>query len=314
MVTGSSGFIGRSLVVSLLENGYAVSCPMRHGVENSLDNIDVHFINGIDSDTDWDESLLGCSVVVHLAARVHVMNELSHDPLQAFRVVNVEGTRNLALKAAACGVRRFVYLSSVKSCAEASELGFPIAYDSGMRPLDAYGISKMEAEEALREISMETGMEVVIIRPPLVYGPEVKANFAALIRFIRLGVPLPLAALTGNRRSFVGIDNLVSFVRTCIAHPAAAGQTFLVSDGDDMSTKDLVDRLSKAMGRDGRLFYLPPFGLKFLLTLVGRGSFFERLTGTLQVDISRNKELLGWIPPLSVEEGFVEMLKDHGAR
>lgn len=314
LVTGGTGFVGRALIDTLIGDGYIISCPSRSDLANPPPNTFKYHINDIDSSTDWMPSLQDCSVVVHLAARVHVMRELSDDSLQAFRVVNVEGTRNLALQAAACGVQRFVYLSSVKSCAEASELGSPIAYDSFMRPLDAYGVSKMEAEAALKEISRETGMEVVIIRPPLIYGPGVKANFAALIRFIRLGIPLPLAALSVNRRSFVGIANLVSFIRTCIEHPAAAGQTFLVSDGDDMSTKDLVGRLSNAMGRAGRLFYLPPLWLKFSLTLVGRGSFFERLTGTLQVDISRNQEILGWTPPVSVEEGFVEMLQDDGAR
>jgi nucleoside-diphosphate-sugar epimerase len=314
MVTGGSGFVGRALVKALIDESFSVSCPVRPGAQVLLNCVDLHEIDGIDAITDWNASLQSCSVVVHLAARVHVMDESSDNPLQAFRVVNVEGTKNLARQAASSGVKRFVYLSSVKSCAEASKIGSPITYESVMSPLDAYGISKMEAEIALKAIANETGMEIVIIRSPLVYGPGVKANFAALIRFVRLGFPLPFGGLSDNRRSFVGIDNLVSFIRTCIEHPVAAGQTFLVSDGDDMSTKVLIERLSKAMGKADRLFYVPPLWLNFIFTLIGKRSFFNRLKGTLQVDISRNHELLGWEPMVSVEDGFQEMLKDDGAR
>lgn len=314
MVTGGSGFIGRALIESLIDDAYLVSCPLRTDLVKLPVNTFKHHISNIDSSTDWMPSLEDCSVVVHLAGRVHVMHELSGDPLEAYRMVNVEGTRNLALQAAASGVKRFVYLSSVKSCAEASMIGCPLTHDSPASPVDAYGVSKMEAENVLHEISKKTGMEVVIIRPPLVYGPGVKANFAALIRFIRWGIPLPLAALSANRRSFVGIDNLISFIRTCIDHPAAAGQTFFVSDGDDLSTKTLIERLSKVMGRGGRLFNVPPVLLRLIFKAFARSSFFDRLTGTLQVDISRNQDLLGWKPPLSVDEGFFRMLKDDGAR
>ncbi len=314
MVTGSNGFIGGALVEALLRNGVSVNCPVRSGFLNISTGGFKFSIHGIDSSTDWKQSLKGCSVVVHLAARVHVMNESSQNPLEAFRTVNVEGTKNLARQAASCGVKRFIYLSSIKSCAETSVIGSRFTCASQMHPIDAYGVSKMEAEMALREISKETGMEVVIIRSPLVYGPGVKANFAALIRFIRLGIPLPLGGLSKNRRSFVGVDNLVSFIRVCINHPAAAGQTFVVSDGDDMSTKVLVQRLSKAMGRSVRLFNVPPMCLKFILTLMGKRSFYDRLNGTLQVDISRNLALLGWRPTVSVDEGFMSMLKDDGVR
>ena len=314
MVTGASGFVGRALVSALVKDGIYVSCPVRPRAQVLLNCVDFHEIDGIDAFTDWDESLQSCSVVVHVAARVHVMNESSQNPLEAFRTVNVEGTKNLARQAASSGVKRFIYLSSVKSCAETSMIGSPLTYKSETHPMDAYGVSKMEAEVALGEISKETGMEVVIIRSPLVYGPGVKANFAALIRFIRLGFPLPFGGLSGNRRSFVGIGNLVSFIQTCIEHPAAAGQTFLVSDGDDMSTKVLIERLSKAMGKADRLFYVHPLSLKFILILIGKRSFFDRLNGTLQVDISRNLTLLGWKPPVSVNEGFLSMLKDDGER
>ena len=242
-------------------------------------------------------------MVVHLAARVHVMNDGAADPLVEFRKVNVEGTFNLARQAVAAGVRRFVFLSSVKVNGECTLAGH--AFDEAARPApqDAYGLSKHEAEQGLRQIAAETGMEVVIIRAPLVYGPGVKANFASLVRGVRRGWPLPLGAVR-NRRSLVGLGNLVDFIVTCTTHPQAANQTFLVSDGQDLSTADLVRALARATGVPARLPSVPVWALHGAAALLGKGDAVQRLCGNLQVDITKAREVLGWAPPVSVEEGL----------
>ena len=241
---------------------------------------------------------------MHLAARVHVMNDKNPDPLAEFRRVNVEATANLARQAAAAGVKRFVFLSSVKVNGEFTEAGQPFTADDAPAPEDPYGVSKHEAEELLRQIAAETGMEVVIIRPPLVYGPGVKANFQSMMRWLARGVPLPLAAVTENRRSLVALDNLVDLIVTCLNHPAAANQTFLVSDGEDISTAELLNRMGAAMGKPARLFYLPPTLLKLGASVLKRPGIYQRLCGSLQLDIAKTRQLLGWTPPVSVDEGL----------
>lgn len=261
-------------------------------------------INGLASDTDWSEALKNVEQVVHLAARVHVMNDKSSDPLAEFRRVNVEGTAALARQAAVAGVRRFVYLSSVKVNGEFTEAGHPFTADDAPAPEDPYGVSKHEAEQLLRQIAAETGMEVVIIRPPLVYGPGVKANFESMMRWLARGVPLPLAAVTSNRRSLVALDNLVDLIVTCLNHPAAANQTFLVSDGEDLSTAQLLKRMDAAMGHPARLFYVPPALLKLGATVLNKPGIYQRLCGSLQLDIAKTRQLLGWTPPVSVDEGL----------
>jgi nucleoside-diphosphate-sugar epimerase len=261
-------------------------------------------IRSLSSETDWTAALRNVEQVVHLAARVHVMNDKNPDPLAEFRRVNVEATANLARQAAAAGVKRFVYLSSVKVNGEFTEAGQPFTADDAPAPKDPYGVSKHEAEQLLRLIAAETGMEMAIIRPPLVYGPGVKANFESMMQWLARGVPLPLTAVTQNRRSLVALDNLVDLIVTCLHHPAAANQTFLVSDGEDISTAELLNRMGAAMGYSARLFYLPPALLKLGATVLNKSGVYQRLCGSLQLDIAKTRQLLEWIPPVSVDEGL----------
>ncbi len=254
--------------------------------------------------TDWTVALRSVDQVAHLAARVHVMNDKSMDPLAEFRQVNVEGTANLARQAAAAGVRRFVYLSSIKVNGEFTQEGHPFTADDAPAPEEPYGVSKHEAEQVLRQIAADTGMEVVIIRPPLVYGPGVKANFESMMRWLARGVPLPLAAVTQNRRSLVALDNLVDLTVTCLNHPAASNQTFLISDGEDFSTAGLLRRMGAALGHPARLFYVPPLMLKIGAHAVKKTGIYQRLYGSLQLDITKTRRLLGWTPSVSVDEGL----------
>lgn len=232
------------------------------------------------------------------------MNDKSSDPLSEFRRVNVDGTATLARQAAAAGVHRFVFLSSVKVNGELTELGHPFSANDIPAPQDPYGVSKHEAEQVLRQIAADTGMEVVIIRPPLVYGSGVKANFESMMRWIARGLPLPLAAVTENRRSFVALDNLADLIVTCLSHPAAANRTFMVSDGEDLSTADLLRRMGAVLGHPARLFFVPPVLLKHGAKMINRAGIYQRLCGSLQLDISKTRQLLGWTPPVSVDEGL----------
>jgi UDP-glucose 4-epimerase len=231
------------------------------------------------------------------------MQEATADPLEEFRRANVQGTLNLARQAAAAGVRRFVFVSSIKVNGEATQLGSPFKADDTPAPLDAYGVSKMEAEQGLREIARQTGMEVVIIRPPLVYGPGVKANFAVMMRWLKRGIPLPLGAIH-NQRSLVALDNLVDLLVTCLTHPAAANQTFLVSDGDDVSTTELLRRMGQALGCPARLMPVQVSLLKLAAAMVCKRDVAQRLCGSLQVDIEKTRRVLGWTPPISLDEGL----------
>jgi nucleoside-diphosphate-sugar epimerase len=268
---------------------------------------DAFVVGGIDAATHWSTALRDVEVIVHCAARAHVMREHASDPLALYREVNVDGTRHLAEQAAALGVRRLIFLSSVKATAERSVLGRPISVSDTPRPEDAYGISKLEAERALAEVSAATGLEVLIVRPPLVYGPGVKGNFLRLLGLVARGLPLPLG-LIDNARSMVYLDNLVDFLCTCVTSPAANGRTFFVSDGDDLSTTELIRKLASAMGRPARLLPVPTGVLEFVGRVTGKSAEVERLIGTLQVDITPNREL-GWSPPFSVEAGLRETVK-----
>lgn len=305
LITGGNGFVGRALTSHVLASGCEVRLSLRQPPrEDQIVGVETVEIGNLALKTDWTVALRDVDRIVHLAARVHVMNDNSSDPMAEFRRVNVEGTANLARQAAAAGVRRFVYLSSIKVNGEFKQKGRPFTSDDAPAPEDPYGFSKHEAEQLLRQIATETGMEVVIIRPPLVYGPGVKANFESMMRWLARGVPLPLAAVVRNRRSLVALDNLVDLIMTCLNHPAAANQTFLVSDGEDISTADLLKRMGAAMGRPARLFYLPPPLLKLGAIVLNKPGIYQRLCGSLQLDIAKTKHLLGWTPPVSVDEGL----------
>jgi nucleoside-diphosphate-sugar epimerase len=303
LVTGANGFVGSGLVSELLQRGHSVVSAVRHSVDDSQISL-----GNINADTDWATALPGVSTVIHTAARVHVMNDILVDPIAAFRAFNAAGTLNLARQAAAAGVKRFVFISSVKVNGESTQPGRAFTEVDAPNPQDAYGQSKQEAEQGLRQLSADTGMEVVIIRPPLVYGPGVKANFAALMRALQRGWPLPLGAVH-NQRSLVALSNLVDFIVTCITHPQAANQTFLVSDGKDLSTTELVRGMAQAAGVPARLLPVPVWALEAAATLVGKGDTVQRLCGNLQVDISKARTLLGWVPSVSVEEGLRRVMK-----
>ena len=303
LVTGATGFVGRAVIELLVERRCSVRAAMRRGRALTAAGASVVTVGDLSAETDWSAALAGIDAVVHAAARVHVMQDAVADPLVEFRRVNVQGTLQLAWQAAAEGVRRFVFISSVKVNGEATLPGHPFTADDAPAPLDAYGISKMEAEQGLREIAAQTGMEVVIIRPPLVYGRGVRANFHAMMRWLTRGVPLPLGAIP-NQRSLVALDNLVDLIVTCIDHPAAVNQTFLVSDGEDLSTTDLLRRMGRALGKPARLLPVPPALLKLGAALLGKPAIAQRLCGSLQVDISKTRQLLGWSPPLSVDAGL----------
>jgi nucleoside-diphosphate-sugar epimerase len=302
LITGASGFVGKSLCAALSMRALGVRIAMR-SFQDRADDFKGVVVGTIDAETPWSEALRGIDTVVHLAARVHVMNDVSENPLVEFRRVNVDGTLNLARQAAAAGVRRFVFISSVKVNGEHTEFGHAFSETDAPNPQDAYGLSKHEAEQGLRQMAAETGMELVIIRPPLVYGPGVKANFAALMRAVQRGWPLPLGAIH-NQRSLVALDNLVDFIITCITHPQAANQTFLVSDGQDLSTTELVRGMARAAGVPARLLPVPVWALQAGAGLLGKGDAVQRLCGNLQVDISKARQLLGWVPPVSVEDGL----------
>jgi nucleoside-diphosphate-sugar epimerase len=260
-------------------------------------------VQGLDANTNWLATLTNQQVVIHAAARAHIMKDEVSDPLTEYRCVNVDGTLNLARQAAAMGVKRFIFISSIKVNGELTHPGKAFTEEDLAAPEDAYGISKWEAEQGLWQIQRETGMEVVIIRPPLVFGPGVKGNFASMIRLVEKGLPLPLGAID-NQRSLVALDNLVDLIITCIDHPAAANQVFLAGDGEDLSTTELLRGVARAMGKPARLIPVPPSLLMLGATVLGKKAVAQRLLGSLQVDISKARRLLGWQPPVSVEEGL----------
>ena len=302
LLTGATGFVGRKLLTRLLDEKHAVAAAVRKStVELDKRAIQV-VVPGLTAQTEWT-SLAGQDVVIHSAARVHVMDEQSADPLAEFRKVNVEGSLRLARQAADAGVKRFIFISSIKVNGEGTAPGKPFTAFDEPAPQDPYGVSKMEAEVGLRQVAEKTGMQVVIIRPVLVYGPGVKANFRSMMNWMNKGVPLPLGAIH-NKRSLVSLDNLVDLIVTCVDHLAAANQTFLVSDGEDLSTSDMLRRMARALGKPARLLPVPAAVLRGGAALLGKGAVAQRLCGSLQVDIRHTCETLNWAPPVSVDEGF----------
>ncbi len=301
LVTGATGFLGRALYKQLRQQLYIVKTTGRIA-KVPFDSVDYR-VTSIDHQTNWSSILDGIDTVLHLAARAHVMREQLTNSLDAYRETNVGGTLNLARQAAQAGVKRFIFISSIKVNGEHTPIGKAFTAFDVPNPQDPYGISKYEAEQGLLELAEETDMEVVIIRPPLVYGPGVKGNFASMMKWVQTGWPLPLGAVK-NRRSLVSLDNLISLIMSCIDHPAAANQVFLASDGEDLSTSDLLRRLADAARVPSRLIPVPVGVLNTGLSLIGKEAIAQRLLGSLQVDIAKTQKLLGWIPPITVDEGL----------
>ncbi|MDA0311760.1 MAG: SDR family oxidoreductase [Gemmatimonadetes bacterium] len=303
LVTGATGFVGSAVIArAVADPSLGVVGTSRTPTPEGSQLVST-FACDLDDESGWTPALDGVDVVVHTAARVHVMADSARDPLREFRRVNVDGTLRLAKAAVAAGTRRFIFVSSIKVNGEQTLPGDVFTADLVPHPLDPYGVSKLEAEDGLRRLAVESGLEVVVIRPVLVYGPGVKANFLQMMRWISRGVPLPLGGIE-NRRSLVGVDNLVDLILTCVSHPRAANQTFLVSDGEDLSTPSLVRRVAQAMGKPANLIPVPASVLRAVGRALGRGDFVQRLCGSLQVDISKTRELLGWTPPVGMDEGL----------
>ena len=302
LVTGASGFVGRFLCAKLSEQRQSVLAALR-SADLQLEGVERVIIGSIDCATNWTAALHNVDVVIHLAARVHVMDEAAADPLKEFRVVNVDGTLHLALQAAEAGVKRFIFISSIKVNGEKTKIGIPFSEENVADPQDAYGMSKFEAEQGLLLLAKQTGMEVVIIRPPLVYGAGVKANFANMLRSVKRRIPLPLGAIN-NQRSFVYVGNLVSLILRCLDHPAATNQVFLVSDGHDLSTTELLRACAVALGVRSWLLPIPQRLIMFAAALLGKRAVAQRLCGNLQVDITKARTLLSWMPPVSVADGL----------
>lgn len=289
-VTGASGFVGSALSSELKLRGIDVHSILRTQQE-------------IDGSTDWRDALQGVSVVIHLAARVHVMHENAINPLAEFRKVNVEGTEHLARSAAAAGIKRLVYVSSIKVNGEETIGGQRYSEESVPFAKDPYGVSKWEAERALQRVAAETGLEVVIIRPPLVYGTGVRGNFAQMLSAVSRRIPLPFAAV-GNQRSLIYVGNLVDALISCSMHPIAAGKTYLICDGEDISTPELLNSLGVGMGRPARLFQCPMWLLSMIGEITGRSDQLQRLVGSLQIDSHKIRSELNWKPPYSLQQGL----------
>lgn len=310
LITGATGFVGGALCEELSRVGFDVLATVRGPRASTGEISNTYVVGEIDSETDWCTALNGVNAVVHLAARVHVMRDAAVDPMAAFRAVNTEGTLNLARQSAAAGVQRFVFISSIKVNGEGSNISF--AETDSPSPLDAYAISKWEAEQGLREIESKTGMEVVILRPPLVYGPDVKANFLRLMQAVAKGLPLPFGRIE-NHRSLLFLGNFTDAIRLCLEHPAAAGKTYLLSDGQDVSSADLIRLIASCMNCSPRLLPIPAIWLRLAGRLLGRTAEMDRLLGSLMVDSSAIRRDLGWQPPYTLEQGL-RLTVDHFTR
>jgi len=312
LLTGATGFVGRFLCEHLLEQGRGVIAAGRRDNGVLLNEIKQKNVGPFTAETDWTDVLQGTEVVIHTAARVHMMNDLSSDPLETFRKVNAYATLNLARQASKSGVKRFVFLSSIKVNGEMTRPGHFFSPEDTFITSDPYGLSKYEAEQGLLALAKETGMEVVIIRPPLVYGPGVKANFKSMMKWVYKSVPLPFGAVH-NQRSLVALDNLVDFITLCADReksPKAANQVFLISDGEDVSTTELLIKVAHAFDKKPFLITMPVGLMTFAAKLVGMGDMANRLFGSLQVDSSKARELLGWKPVITMDEQLKKTAKE----
>ena len=307
LLTGANGFLGKSLLKDLLNDSYTVTASSRRISILPSGCVGFGIVN-MDSKTNWTDALAHQNVVIHCAARVHVMDEKSSDPLEEFREVNTRGTINLAKQASNSGVKRFIFISSIKVGGESSSLGNPLTEDRKYVPDDPYGLSKYEAEQQLLELAKHSAMEVVIIRPTLIYGPGVKANFESMMNWASKPIPLPFGSIT-NKRSLVSIDNLISLIKVCLTHPNAKNEIFYVNDDNDVSTSDLLRKLYRSFRNKTPLIPMPMTLINLLFKLIGKGGYSARLLGSLQVDISKAKTLLNWTPPYSIDDSIDKTVK-----
>ncbi len=315
LITGANGFVGLPLSEYLISAGHQVVGTLRSN--DALKILNPHFqlkvIGDIDEVTDWQDCLGGVECVIHLANRAHVMNEQSSNPLALYRKVNTAGTLNLARQASTAGVKRFIFMSSIKVNGESTLPGQALSPKDQHTPVDPYGLSKYEAELGLKLIAEQTGLEVVVIRPPLIYGPRVKANFLKMMRWVEGGMPLPFGAIQ-NQRSMLGLDNLINFIELCLTHPDAAGQIFLVGDDHDVSTTELLKEIAAAMDCPSRLLSIPQYYIENLLIILGQRHISERLCGSLQLDISLAKTRLAWRPPYTFKDQLKKTVLDYLSR
>ena len=302
LVTGAGGFFGRTLCPALLAAGHDVSAAVRDPAAAGLGSLEIRPVPDIGPDTDWGKALSGVEAVVHLAARVDVINETAADPLAEYRGINRDGTRRLAEAAVGEGVRRLLFLSTVKVNGEETEAA-PFSENDPPAPADAYGLSKWEAEKTLAGIAAKSELETVILRSPLIYGENVKGRFLSLLKLCRKALPLPLGGIA-NRRSMIYAGNLADAVIRCLAHPDAAGRTYLVGDCEDVSTPELIRRVAGALGRPARLFAVPSVMLRLAGGVVGQSATVGRLLGSLQINDGRIRRELGWTPPFAMLQGM----------
>lgn len=301
LLTGATGFLGMSLMQEL-QHRKVIVVPLLRSLNPLFPEAKI--VTNINSRADFTPALNNIDIIVHCAARVHVMNDSVNNSLEVYREVNTHGTANLARQAAQAGAKRFIFISSIKVNGEGTKRDKPFTSFDLHAPEDDYGVSKSEAEQALFAIGKETGMEIVVIRPTLVYGPGVKANFASLMNLVSKGIPLPFGCVTNNKRSLVSVDNLVDLIVTCIEHPKAANQVFLVSDDHDVSTSEMVRQMALSLGKSTWQLPVPKWCYKLAGKVFGKQDVVDRLLGSLQVDITHTRKTLDWIPPQTLEEGF----------
>lgn len=315
LITGANGFVGQALCAEVMRRGLHVRGAVRSACELPAE-VEPAVVGAIDDATDWTAALRGVDMVIHLAARVHMMNDTIADPLAEFRKVNLHGTANLARQAADAGVRRLVYVSSIKvngksSLSPQAEGAQNIFTEKDIPdPQEPYGVSKWEAEQALHRVNGDTGLEVVIVRPPLIYGSGVKGNFAQMMNIVHKKIPLPFASIH-NLRSLLYLGNLTDALIACATHPAASGQTYLICDGEDISTPELLRQLAAGMGVPSRLLPFPPAMLKLVANLAGKSQQIERLIGSLRIDGDKIRTDLNWTPPFTVRQGLQLTSKWH---